>query len=119
MSTLLDELADDAAGYGRSFLIVVGCFFVFALLIGFARQGWEFLEHTSVFGVCMLVLVLALAVIAFVVAISAPDSLIGQAADAASRHEISILLIIVAWPVHMLLKPIWNRKRGGEHHPGA
>jgi hypothetical protein len=105
------EFADDPTGYCRSFLIVVAMFMVSALIIGLARTGWAL--PTTLFQVVMALLVIALAALAVSVAVLSSDASVEKVADAFSRHEVSILLLVLAWPFHAALGRLWKRKRNG------
>mgnify|MGYP001367391970 CR=1 FL=1 len=113
------DIADDPIGYCRSFLIVVAIFMVSALIIGFARTGWAI--PTTLFEGVMTVLAIACAVLVLGVAVFSGDASVERVADASSRHEVSILLLVLAWPVHVALRPLWKRKRNGEpgHRGGS
>jgi biotin transporter BioY len=105
------EFADDPIGYCRSFLIVVAMFMVSALIIGLVRTRWAL--PTNLFQVVMTLLVIALAVLAVGVAVLSSDASVERVADAFSRHEVSILLLALAWPLHVVLGRLWKRKRNG------
>jgi hypothetical protein len=105
------EFADEPIRYCRSFLIVVAMFMVSALIIGLARTGWVL--PTTLFQVGMTILVIALAVLAVSVAVVSGDASVERVADAFSRHEVSILLLVLAWPFHVVLGRLWKRKRNG------
>ena len=105
------EFADDPTGYCRSFLIVVAIFMVSALIVGSARLGWVL--PTNLFQVIMTILVIALAVLAVSVAVLSSDASVERVADAFSRHEVSILLLVLAWPFHVALGQLWKRKQNG------
>ena len=103
------EFADYAIGYCRSFLIVVALFMLSALIIGLVRTGWAL--PTNLFQVVMTLLVIALAVLAASVAVLASDASVERVADAFSRHAVSIPLLVLAWPFHVVLGRLWKRKR--------
>ena len=110
MKTPWGDISDDPVGYARSFLVVIGMFCSAALLIGFARRGWSLPPDIGLFQICMLSFVAIIGVSALWSAFTAADTTVEHIADTFSHHEICVVFLVVAWPMHMILREYWKRK---------
>jgi hypothetical protein len=99
----------DWVGYGRSFLLTLGLLFVALLCWIWHKQGdhtseWPMFDWVLFWGVGVLGVVLLL------VGLFASARAIEWWTDAASRHEASIVIMIIAIPMYFLIR--WfTRKR--------
>lgn len=84
-------------------------FFAAVLLVGFARAEWSF--PSGIFEIVMLVLVASVAVAGLLASFCAGDAFVENFANAASHHEVAIVLFMTAWPIHCILKPLWKRRQ--------
>jgi hypothetical protein len=99
----------DWVGYGRSFLLTLGLLFIAIPCWVWHKQGdraseWPTFSWILFWGVGVLGVILLL------VGLLASARAVEWWADAASRHEASIIVMVIAAPVHFLLRWV-TRKR--------
>lgn len=99
----------DWAGYARSFLITLGMLFVGLPCWVWHKQGERASEWTT-FGWFLFWGVGVLGLLLLAIAILASTRTVERWADAASTHEASNLVMIIAAPVYFVFKWL-TRKR--------
>jgi hypothetical protein len=88
--------------YGRSYLVTLGLAFIGVMVFVWNKQGSRFSEwpawsYFAFFGLP------ALGVVLIAIGLFANPAQIKKWTDAASRHEASIIIMIVALPVYALM----------------
>lgn len=87
------------------------------LAVGLARDGWAL--PSSPFEIALSVLAVSLGICALFAAYLASSDRVEKLADAFSRHEISIILLVLAWPIQLVLESMWMRKQKDEQVAGG
>ena len=99
----------DWVSYGRSFLLTLGLLFVGLPCWVWHKQGdrasdWPMFSWVLFWGVGSLVVILLL------VGLLAAPRAVEWWADAASKHEASIVVMVIAAPVYFLLRWVTRRR---------
>ncbi|WP_435012712.1 hypothetical protein [Xanthomonas arboricola] len=95
-----------SATYCRAYLVTLGL-----LLAGggaaFAVLAWGSVS-TSAIGVALLICVMGVALLTF--GFLGPSRQMESWAEAASGHEVALVLMALAYPVYLLMAPMYARK---------
>ena len=95
--------------YGRSYLVTLGLAFILVMVFVWNKQGSTFSEwpgwsYFAFFGLP------ALGVVLIAIGLFANQAQVEKWADGASRHEASIIIMIVALPVYALMSIFEKRE---------
>lgn len=98
-----------ATTYCRSYLVTLGLAFVvpgililLQIIPAIAIWPWWGLAVLAAVSFCGVGLI--------VFGLFGPSSQMGKMADAASRHEASLVIMALAYPVYLVLAPFYNRR---------
>ncbi len=101
--------SSDWVSYGRSFLMTLGLLFLALPCWIWEKQGDRSSEWSE-FAWAMLYGFAALGVFFLMFALLASAKSVDKLADAASTHEASLLIMVIAAPVYFFLKWIARRR---------
>lgn len=115
MNKPFNSVEDDVDGWGRSLLIAGSLVCFYALYCAFERSDWTMPKGG--FNIGMLCLLAAFAFVLLIISLFASDASVelwtGSILN--SNHFTAIVLIfLLACPVYIILRPLWNRNRSRE-----
>jgi cytochrome bd-type quinol oxidase subunit 2 len=103
------KVRDTTATYCRSYLVTFGLLFVALSILIWRRDGAQ-IALWPWWGFVLLAVFLLGGIALALFGLFGPSSKMESWADAASTHEASLIIMVLAYPVYLVLAPFYERR---------
>lgn len=103
------KIRDSTATYCRSYLVTLGLIFSALSAFVLGRDGAE-IATWPWWGLLLVVALLGGGIGLVLFGLLGPSSKMESWAEVTSRHEASLIVMVLAYPVYLVLSPLYDRR---------